>query len=112
MSDYPRLKSFNLTEQDFQNLKRVAEDYDVSDSAVIRLGLRKVYEENGLSVTEDSDWYTEEDATDRLADKVATRVLDALRDAQRTTSPEARALALSLADDMERAGFKLKKTDG
>lgn len=75
-----RLKSFNLTEQDFQNLKNVADTYDVSDSAVIRLGLHKVFEENGLPVTEDGDWYGEDSASDQLADKVAARVLEAMRE--------------------------------
>lgn len=79
MSDYPRLKSFNLTEQDFSNMKTVAENYDVSDAAVIRLGLRKVFEESGLPVDGDTEWYGEDSATDRLAEKVAARVVSEIR---------------------------------
>ena len=78
-TEYPRQKSFNLTDQDFSNLKQVAENYGVSDSAVIRLGLHKVYEENGLPVDGDSAWYTEEDATDRLVERLVPKLVEALR---------------------------------
>jgi hypothetical protein len=78
MPEYRRLKSFNLTEQDFSNMKNLADSYGVSDAAVIRLGLYKVFEENGLPVDGDTEWYGEDSATDRLADKVAIRVLEVL----------------------------------
>jgi antitoxin component of RelBE/YafQ-DinJ toxin-antitoxin module len=80
MPEYRRLKSFNLTEQDFSNMKNLADSYGVSDAAVIRLGLRKVFEENGLPVEGDSEWYGEDSATEQLAQQVAARVVAALRE--------------------------------
>lgn len=88
MSDYPRLKSFNLSDQDFQNLKRVAAQYDVSDSAVIRLGLHRVFEENGLPVNGEAEWHVEPNASalplypgdrEAIAKQVAALLVDELK---------------------------------
>jgi len=78
--DYPRRKSFALTDQDLQNLKGLAQSYDVSDSEVIREALHQLFTENGLPVNDTADWYQEQTPTDRLVEALVPKLIDALHD--------------------------------
>ncbi|MCX4813701.1 hypothetical protein OG601_24180 [Streptomyces sp. NBC_01239] len=47
----PKLKSFMLAEEDFNNITTLAEVKDISHSEVIRTALREHFTANGLTVT-------------------------------------------------------------
>lgn len=47
----PKLKSFMLAEEDFNNITALAEIKDTSHSEVIRNALREHFTTNGLTVT-------------------------------------------------------------
>ncbi|MFJ4626161.1 CopG family transcriptional regulator [Streptomyces sp. NPDC088847] len=47
----PKLKSFNLAEEDVDNLNKLANMRDVSQSEVIRTALRQHFVNSGLTVT-------------------------------------------------------------